>query len=138
LLLQYGLPDIDYTLDQTGKLTLTEKSNVDANYVNWKYLEQHPQVMYVPDIPGYARAEYDAEHALIPYGVLDPAWGLFSPALGAKGAIINRTLVDGVTDIIAGRRPVGDYDQLLKDWQNSGGEQIRRELTDALTASKIG
>lgn len=135
LLLQYGLPGTDYTLDASGKLTLTEKSNVDANYVNWKYLMQHPQVMYVPDIPGYARAEYDAEHALIPHGVADPTWGYYSPTQGAKGVTLNRTMIDGLTDIVAGRRPVSDFDQLVKDWQSNGGEQIRRELQDALAAS---
>ena len=51
-----------YTLDAGGKLALNDRSNVDANYVNWKYIMQHPQVMYVPDIPGYGKAEYEAEH----------------------------------------------------------------------------
>jgi putative aldouronate transport system substrate-binding protein len=134
LLLQYGLADVHYTLDASGKLTLNDKSNVDANYVNWKYLMQHPQVMYVPDVPGYARAEYDAEHFLIPAGVTDPTQGLFSPTLGSKGAILNRTTIDGITDIIAARRPLADYDQLVKDWQTNGGEQIRKELTEALNA----
>lgn len=97
---------------------------------------QHPQVMYVPDIPGYAKAEYEAEHFLIPAGVADPTLGFFSPMLGAKGASINRTMVDGITDIIAGRRPIADYDQLVKDWQASGGEQIRKELMDAIAAVK--
>jgi putative aldouronate transport system substrate-binding protein len=136
LLLQYGLQDVHYTLDASGKLTLNERSNVDANYVNWKYLMQHPQVMYVPDIPGYAKAEYEAEHFLIPAGVADPTLGFFSPTLGAKGASINRTMVDGITDIIAGRRPIADYDQLVKDWQASGGELIRKELMDAIAAAK--
>jgi putative aldouronate transport system substrate-binding protein len=134
LLLQYGLPDMHYTLDPSGKLTLTDKSNVDANYVNWKYLVQHPQVMYVPDIPGYARAEYDAEHVLIPAGVNDPAFGLYAPTNGSKGVVIQRTMIDGITDIIAGRRPISDYDQLVKDWQDNGGEQIRKELLDAMAA----
>src|SRR5712692_7811594 len=102
LLLQYGLPDVHYTLDSAGKLTLNDKSNVDANYVNWKYMMQHPQVMYVPDVPGYAKAEYDAEHYLVPAGVNDPTFGLFSPALGKGGATINRTMLEGITDIIAG------------------------------------
>ena len=132
LLLQYGLPDIHYTLDSTGKLSLNDRSNVDANYVNWKYLVQHPQVMYVPDIPGYAKAEYDAEHVLIPAGVNDPAFGLYAPTNGSKGVVIQRTMIDGITDIIAGRRPVSDYDQLVRDWQDNGGEQIRNELHAAL------
>ncbi len=134
LLLQYGLPDVHYVLDASGKLTINDRSNVDANYVNWKYIMQHPQVMYVPDIPGYGKAEYEAEHFLIPYGVGDPTWGLYSPALGAKGPTLNRQMTDGMTDIIAGRRPVADYDQLVRDWQSGGGEQIRKELQDALAA----
>jgi putative aldouronate transport system substrate-binding protein len=136
LLLQYGLPDVHYTLDSTGKLTLTDKSNVDANYVNWKYMVQHPQVMYVPDIPGYAKAEYDAEHILIPAGVNDPVFGLYSPTNGTKGVTIQRTMVDGITDIVAGRRPIGDFDQLVKDWQSSGGDTIRQEFMDALSKSQ--
>ncbi len=136
LLLQYGLQDVHYTLDGTGKLTLNDKSNVDANYVNWKYMMQHPQVMYVPDIPGFARAEYEAEHFLVAAGVNDPTFGLFSPALGKSGATINRTMLEGITDIIAARRPMADYDQILKDWVGNGGDQIRKELTDGLAAGK--
>jgi putative aldouronate transport system substrate-binding protein len=135
LLLQYGLQDVHYTLDGSGKLTLNDKSNVDANYVNWKYMMQHPQVMYVPDVPGFAKAEYDAEHYLVPAGVNDPTFGLFSPALGKSGATINRTMLDGITDIIAARRPLADYDQLLKDWAGNGGDQIRKELGEALAAA---
>ncbi|HEY0584347.1 MAG TPA: hypothetical protein VGE94_19335, partial [Chloroflexota bacterium] len=108
---------------------------VDANYVNWKYLMQHPQVMYVPDVPGYAKAEYEAEHYLIPVGVADPTLGLFSPTLGSKGASINRTMIDGITDLIAGRRAMAEYDQMVKDWQANGGEQIRKELLDAMAAA---
>ena len=135
LLLQYGLPDVHYTLDANGKLTINDKSNADANYVNWKYIMQHPQVMYVPDIPGYGKAEYEAEHFLIPAGVADPTLGLYSPTLGAKGASLNRTMIDGITDIVAGRKPIAEYDQMVKDWQTNGGDQIRKELLDALAAS---
>jgi putative aldouronate transport system substrate-binding protein len=132
LLLQYGLKDVHYTLDDAGKLKLNDRSNGDANYVNWKYMMQHPQVMYVPDIPGYAKAEYDAEHVLVPAGVSDPTLGYYAPTLGAKGAILNRTMMDGITDVIAGRRPLDDYDGLVKDWVSSGGDQIRKELSEAI------
>jgi putative aldouronate transport system substrate-binding protein len=136
LLLQYGLPERDYTLDSSGKLTLTDKSNMDANYVNWKYLMQHPQVMYVPDIPGYAKAEYAAEHALVPAGVADPTWGLFSPTQSRSGVKLQQDVVDGITDIVAGRRPISEWDTIIKTWQSNGGDQIRRELMDALAAAR--
>ena len=34
----------------------------------------------------------------------------------------------GAQDIIAGRRPLSDWDQLVKDWQNNGGNQVKQEL----------
>jgi putative aldouronate transport system substrate-binding protein len=96
---------------------------------------QYPQVMYVPDIPGFAKAEYDAEHALIPAGVEDPTFGLYAPTLGTKGALLTRNFLDAVTDLVAGRRPMSDYDMVLKEWQPNGGEQIRKELQDALAGA---
>jgi len=35
-------------------------------------------------------------------------------------------------DIIAGRRPLSDFDGLVSDWQTSGGNQIRTEFEQAL------
>jgi putative aldouronate transport system substrate-binding protein len=67
--------------------------------------------------------------------VSDPTLGMFSPTLGAKGAVINRTMLDGITDVVAGRRPIAEYDQLVKEWQSAGGEQIRKELQDQLAAA---
>jgi len=72
---------------------------------------------------------------LIPAGVGDPTWGLYSPTLGAKGPTLNRQMTDGMTDIVAGRRPLAEFDQMVKDWQAGGGDQIRKELLDALSSS---
>jgi hypothetical protein len=96
---------------------------------------QHPQVMYLPDVPGYGKAEYEAEHFLVPAGVGDPTQGLFSTTLGSKGATLNRTMLEAITDIIAARRPLGDFDQVVKDRVENGGEQIRKELVEALAAA---
>src|SRR5581483_7367605 len=136
LLLQYGLPDIDYKLDAKGTPVLTDKSNLDANYVNWKYLEQHSQVMYVPDIPGYAKAEYDAEHVAVPAGVADPTLGFYSPTFGKSNAVLTKQVMDGVSDIIAGNRPISDWDGIVKQWASGGGDQMRKEYLDAMAAAK--
>ncbi len=39
-------------------------------------------------------------------------------------------------DIVVGRRPLSDSDQLVKDYLTNGGEQIRKEFQDAIAASK--
>jgi hypothetical protein len=38
-------------------------------------------------------------------------------------------------DIFYGRRPLGDFDQLVRDWRNDGGDQIRGEFEQAYAAS---
>ena len=41
----------------------------------------------------------------------------------------------GAQDIIAGRRNVSEWDQIVKDWQANGGEQIRAEYQESIATS---
>jgi putative aldouronate transport system substrate-binding protein len=136
LLLTAGIKDVDYHLDDRGNPVLTDRGNTDANYVPWKYIVQHPQVMYVPDIPNYAQTLYEAEQTLIPHGVADPTLGFYSPASSTKGLAVNQTFTDGITDVMAGRRPMTDFDGLVRDWRANGGDQIRSEYEQAIAAAK--
>jgi putative aldouronate transport system substrate-binding protein len=134
LLLTIGVKDVDYTLAADGSITVLPPSNTDANSVPWKYIVQRPQVAYWPGIPEYARAATDFEKAAIGVGVADPTLGFSSATLDAKGAPLAQALTDGITDVLAGRRPLGEFDQVVKDWQNNGGAMIRTELEQAIAA----
>ncbi len=134
LLLTVGVKDIDYTLDANGAATPTAKSNADANLVNWKYHVQHPQVAFATGVPSYAKLATDFEKIVVPMGVNDPTWGLSSATNDSKGVPLTKAFTDGITDIIAGRRPLNDVDALGKDWVANGGEQIRKEYMQAIAA----
>ncbi len=136
LLLEYGVKDVDYKLDDKGNPIPTDRGNADANYVPWKYIAFHPPALYAPDIPGYAKRQTDAEKQLVPFFVNDPTLGLVSNTAFTKGISLAKTMNDGLNDIVVGRRPMSDYDQLVKDWLAGGGELIRKEYTDALAAAK--
>ncbi len=136
LLLTAGIPGTDYSLDPNGNPVLTDRGNADADQVPWKYVMQRPQVMYLPDIPNYAKTLYDVEHTLIPIGLEDPSLGLYSPTASAKGVTADLTWYENLADIIAGRRPMGDYDGLVADWQNAAGNQVRTELMQAYSANQ--
>jgi hypothetical protein len=43
--------DVDFTLDGGGSAMPTDRSNVDANLVNWKYHVQHPQLAFETGLP---------------------------------------------------------------------------------------
>jgi putative aldouronate transport system substrate-binding protein len=134
-LLTFGLKDVDYTFDAQGNPTLTKDGNGDANYVPWKYTIQHPFVFFTPDLPNYAKTMYDAEHELMPIAVSDPTFGQVSATNFSKGFPLTQAIQDGITDIVVGRRPMSDYDGLVKDWQNNGGETIRKEYAESIAAS---
>jgi putative aldouronate transport system substrate-binding protein len=132
LLLTAGVKDVDYSLDANGNPRLSDRGNMDATNVPWKYIVQRPQVIYQPDLPRAAKIMYDAEQLLIPIGVSDPSLGLYSPTATSKGVPVDKAFNDGLSEIIAGRRPLSDYDQLLGGWQASAGNQIRTELMQAM------
>jgi putative aldouronate transport system substrate-binding protein len=136
LLLEYGVKDTDYKLDDKGNPIPTDRGNADANYVPWKYVAYHTPALYAPDIPGYAKRQTDAEKLLAPYFVNDPTVGYVSNTQFSKGITLNKTVTDGLNDIVIGRRPLTDYDGLVQDWLKAGGEQIRKEYQDAVAAAK--
>jgi putative aldouronate transport system substrate-binding protein len=136
LLLTSGIKDVDYKLDDKGNPVLTERGNMDANYVPWKYVVQHPQVIYVPDIPTYAKTLHEAEQFLIPAGISDPTLGYYAPTSSTKGPVLNQAVGDALQEIIGGRRPLSDFDGVVRDWATSGGDQIRKEFEDAIAAAK--
>jgi putative aldouronate transport system substrate-binding protein len=71
----------------------------------------------------------------MPSAVSDPTFGQVSATSFAKGFTLSKALNDGLVDIVVGRRQMSDYDQLVKDWQAGGGEQIRTEYTQSIAAS---
>ena len=136
LLLTVGVKDVDYSMDSDGSVTVLPASNTDANSVPWKYIVQRPQVAFWPGVPDYAKAATDFEKAAIAVGVTDPTLGYSSAMLDNKGVPLFQTLTDGITDVLAGRRPLTDFDQLVKDWQDNGGNTIRTELEQSIAAAK--
>ncbi len=54
--------------------------------------------------------------------------------LTVGGRPLFQPLTDGITDVLAGRRPLSEFDQVVKDWQNNGGNAIRTELQQSIAA----
>jgi putative aldouronate transport system substrate-binding protein len=137
LLLTTGVKDIDYTVPADGdysKMTVAPRSNTDAHSVPWQYIVQRPQVAYLAGVPEYAKAATDFEKVAIPLGVADPTFGFTSATYDQKGLPLTRTFVDGLTDVLAGRRALTDFDALVRDWKSGGGDVIRTEFEKAIAA----
>jgi putative aldouronate transport system substrate-binding protein len=136
LLLTYGLPDVHYKLDSSGNPIPQPAWQENVNNMPWRYTAQHPQVIYNAGRPELTRALHDAEQALIPIGVADPTLGSYSPTASAKNVVLTNSFYDALTQVLAGRSSMSDFEQAVKDWQNGGGEQMRAEFQDALAKAQ--
>jgi putative aldouronate transport system substrate-binding protein len=135
LLLTYGIDGVDYKLGAHGNPVSTDQWAGDAYNMPWRYMAQRPQVMYNANYPDFTKLQADAESALIPIGVADATLGYYSPMNNAKGIQLKLKFSDGLMEILQGNRPLSDLDQLVSDWQSTGGEDIRKEYLTAMAAA---
>jgi putative aldouronate transport system substrate-binding protein len=134
-LMTFGVNGVDYNVDASGNPVVTPQGNADAYYVPWKYIVGARWVFYTPDLPNYAKVMYDTEHLLMPYALSDPSFGQVSATNFSKGFNLQQAVDDTLVDIVVGRRPMSDYDQMVKDWLSNGGETMRKEYQDSIAAS---
>ena len=88
--------------------------------------------MYNANYPEFTKLQAEAEDALVPAGVMDATLGYYSPTNNAKGVLLTVRANDGLSEILQSRRPLSDLDQVIKDWQTNGGEDIRKEYLAAM------
>ena len=135
-LLNYGVEGVHFTRDANGIPSLTEKGKAEV-LSTWKYITNTPQVLYDPNrSQEYASNIQEDEKALADVAIADPTLGFYSQTYSAQQALLDQAMTDGVSDIVTGRSPLTDLDNLVKDWRNNGGEKSRSEYQEALAAAK--
>jgi putative aldouronate transport system substrate-binding protein len=139
LLITYGLAPQDYTIDADGNPDLTTDGKARSQYVPWQYIAERPYATYYAGIPDYAQRVHKVEIALVDptIAVADVTLGYYSPTqASAAGKQAERAFLDGINNIMVARDPMSKYDNLLKDWQNSAGNQIKKEYSDSIAAAQ--
>jgi putative aldouronate transport system substrate-binding protein len=135
LLLRFGIKDVEWTPDATGSPQYTDKGMAD--FMPWRTLVQPAPVAYLPvNAPEFPTLLQQWESELAAVGVEDASVGLVSRTYAQKGAPANRTLGDGLDDIVTGRRPLSDYDSLVKDWLDAVGTTAKMEYLQAYLAAQ--
>jgi putative aldouronate transport system substrate-binding protein len=135
LLLRFGVKDVEWTVDPNGNPQFTEKGQAD--FMPWRNIVAPAPVAFLPvTVPEFPTLLQDWERQLAAVGVEDASVGLVSRTYAQKGATANRTLGDGLTDIVTGRRPFGDYDGLVKDWLAAVGTTAKMEYEQAYAAAR--
>jgi putative aldouronate transport system substrate-binding protein len=124
LLVNYGVPGVHHTRDANGNPILTQQGTAEIT-PSWSFVVRPRPVLFNPKSADFARVLQADQVPYVAAGLADATLGLFSASDAARGAVLEQPFADGVTDIVLGRRPLGDYDQLVKDWQSGGGDRRR-------------
>jgi putative aldouronate transport system substrate-binding protein len=136
LLATYGVEGPDYTLNAGGPV-LTNRGNNETN-ISVQSFSGPPQVLYLPPGPGIRDAlvgTYDYYKATGPTSVPNPGIYLYSNTDSTEGATLTTNMTNLAHDIIQGHQPLSAWADGVKTWQDSGGNQIRKEYETAYAAA---
>lgn len=142
LLINYGIKGRDWNPDDNGNPITTKTGQTDFGSISTgavsflSTLTGRYQVLYSPADPQFAARLQGYEKILAPISVEDATLGLYSATQASKGVNLLQPFGDGITDIVAGRRPLSDFDNLLRDWKSSGGDASRTEFERAYAATR--
>jgi putative aldouronate transport system substrate-binding protein len=135
MLLSYGLPGADYNLDAAGN-PVTTPEGFASKPVPWRFMTQYPVVQYnTVNSRDYANVVHAGEEQMIAAALQDPTLPLYSATYANSNATLQGDFYSGITDIVTGRRPIGDLNQLVSDWRTKGGDKMRAEFEQSLASS---
>ncbi|BBH66382.1 sugar ABC transporter substrate-binding protein [Actinoplanes sp. OR16] len=83
-----------------------------------------PVIVGGPDIPTYAEAFVNWGNDATKYLEKNP-WEGIKVEVPTEQAAIEQPTADKVTDIMRGRRPLSDFDKVVTEWRNGGGDKAR-------------
>jgi putative aldouronate transport system substrate-binding protein len=136
LLWEYGIEGTDWTRNDKGDLVTTARGPADSTFLAIRFGPHSYDPLYNPGTPDYGPAMQKDETQMLPFGINDLSVGAYSNTDGQKGIALNKAFHAVMTDIVAGRKQMIDFDQTLKDWQNNGGDDIRKEYESSLSAAQ--
>ena len=138
LVTKFGMEGIDWIYDERGapKYTQAGLNNMPAgpNVGPWGYVSTPAPYLFSSEVPEFAKFASAEEKKVLAVGVTDPTLGYSSATDARTGAQLERLIFDAVSGIAAGRKPMSDLDQLIKDWKAQGGDRIRAEYEKAIAS----
>jgi putative aldouronate transport system substrate-binding protein len=133
LLKNYGAEGSDYTFDDNGNPIPTQQGVADL--IPWGSVINSAPVWFSARRPTYAAHLQEVGKQLASVGKYDASVGLYSATNQRQGVPVQFRFADGMIDIVTGRRPMSDFDVLVREWKASGGDTIRAELEAAFAAT---
>ncbi|HEU5483820.1 MAG TPA: hypothetical protein VFU98_02860 [Microlunatus sp.] len=130
----YGENGVDHTTTESGDPVLT-KTGQSNTVLPIRYLADAPYAVYQPGRPQDADTQHKYQSLEIPTGIANPTLGLFSNTYATKNATADTNFLNGMYEIVQGRKPFSDLDQQIDAWRKAAGDGMRQEYEEQLQAN---
>lgn len=142
IFLNYGIEGVHFTRSASGNPSRNAQGTTDIGDL-FRMLTP-PNVNYTAGSQYFSDAEQEAWTRLVDQayhdhfkiGIDDPTVGFVSASSLRRGPALNQLIVDNVKALISGRTSMSQYGQFVQTWKSQGGDQVRRELQDAMHQHK--
>jgi putative aldouronate transport system substrate-binding protein len=92
------------------------------------YLAEAPRVLYFGGVDAESvKRVHTWETKVVPTAIKNPSNGLVSDTRNRNGTTLDKSINDGINDVISGRVPAENWDAIVKKWRNDGGDKIAEE-----------
>jgi putative aldouronate transport system substrate-binding protein len=127
---KYGTPGVHYMMQNGGPLQT--QAGIAQTVLGVRYIVDAPDVIFVPGNADATRKSYEYQKSIIPTVVKDPTVPLFSDTWSRKQPVLDKLINDAQNDVLTGRKPLSSWDDVVKTWRSSGGDQARAEFEQQL------
>ncbi|WP_055589626.1 extracellular solute-binding protein [Streptacidiphilus griseoplanus] len=136
-LIAYGVEGVDYQRDDKDNPVLNDTGTQDTA-VPWKYIAAPPQALFDSGSAQGVRYVHEALSKQIGRVIEDPTVGLYSPTWESSNGTLLTLRTDTVNDILAGRKPMSAFDDMVKQYRSKGADKARSEFESAWAQSQKG
>jgi len=128
--LRYGIEGEHSQRTEDGGYQMTPEGSSMRGAMAYAFLSEN--YFYYPGRPEEAVLAQKHNERMAAQAVENPAMGLFAPAEGEYGSVLNQLINDTYGEIITGRSGIERLDEMRTQWKDRGGDEIRAQLEEAL------
>lgn len=128
---QYGVVDQHHTVSADGSPELTELGRQEIADQYTFIVGRYPTIVQTADVPGFVEALLSYSNETVKYLEPNP-WAGIKFELPANLSRVQQPTEDKILDVLRGRRPTSDLEQITQEWRSGGGDEGRDFFRKAL------
>lgn len=133
-LLTYGIEG--HTFEYKNGDPVKTKAGVLETNLPVNYTGAPPVVNFTPGRPETTKMYHAYQTRCAKNSLPLATQGLYSPTQQSDGAALDKSLLDGMNDVITGRKKLADFDAVVSTFLTGGGDKIRTEYEEAYAATR--